>query len=353
MTNIKTISRSRIVYHIIFWIFAFVFWLFTMFVASNFKNVLRLEPILMTIVFNLCFAFAVYSNLYVLLPYLFKRQRFFSYVISLLSVVSISAFIINFLLVYPLNNFVKGERFFEEITFVVWFNFAFFTMIYVGITSFLSLMREWFVFQKVSDQFKDIEREKLEAELKALKSQINPHFLFNTLNNLYSLTLDKSDKAPGMVLQLSDMMRYILYECNERFVLLEKELGFVKNYLDLQKIRLDETIPVNLEVRGNTGEHKVAPLLFEPLIENAFKHGAYGKNNHGFVNILFNFEQKDQLSLFIENRFHDDWQSKDSDNGIGIKNVMRRLELIYPNKHDIEINKEGDLFRVNLKIDMS
>jgi len=353
MKNIKTVSKSRIVYHSIFWVFAFTFWLFTMFVASNFKNVLKLEPVLMTLVFNLCFAFAVYSNLYLLLPYLFKRQKFLLYVISLLGIVSICAFVIDFLLVYPLNSFVKGENFFEDITFVVWFNFAFFTLIYVGITSFLSLMREWFVLQKVSDQFKDIEREKLEAELKALKSQINPHFLFNTLNNLYSLTLDKSDKAPGMVLQLSDLMRYILYECNERYVLLEKELGFVKNYLDLQKIRFDDAIPVKLEVKGSAGQHQVAPLLFEPLIENAFKHGAYAKNNHGFVNILFNFEENNKLELCIENRYQEDWQSRNSDNGIGIKNVMRRLELIYPDKHQLEIRKEGDLFRVNLMIDMS
>lgn len=354
MDKIKNISRSRIVYHIIFWIVAFIFWLFTMFVASNFKNVLKLEPVLMTLVFNLCFASAVYLNLYLLLPYLFKKHRFFLYFISLIGLVSLSAFVIDFLLVYPLNSFVKGEQFFEELTFVVWFNFAFFTLIYVGVTSFLSLMREWFVLQKVSIQFKDIEREKLEAELKALKAQINPHFLFNTLNNIYSLTLDKSDKAPNLVLKLSDLMRYILYECNDRYVLVEKELDFIRNYLDLQRIRLDEAIPVRMEVKGVANRSKIAPLLFEPLIENAFKHGAYGRNNDGFVNILFNFEIKNKIELFIENSFDAKWDKKNGEAaGIGIKNVIRRLELLYPEKHQLEISENDKLFRVSLQIDLS
>jgi LytS/YehU family sensor histidine kinase len=256
--------------------------------------------------------------------------------------------------VYPLNSFVQGEKYFEELTFMVWVNFAFFTLIYVGITTFLSMTRELILLQKISSKFQSIEREKLEAELKALKSQINPHFLFNTLNNLYSLTLDKSDKAPNLVLKLSDMMRYILYECNDRYVFVDKELDFIKNYLELQRIRLDEAIPVSINVKGSASQNKIAPLLFEPLIENAFKHGAYGKKNNGFVNILFNFEEKDKMELLIENRFDNKWQNEvEERKGIGIKNVTRRLELLYPDKHDLKISRQDDLFKVVLQIDLS
>jgi LytS/YehU family sensor histidine kinase len=333
---------------------ATVFWLLTMFVASNFKNILKIEPILMTLVFNLCFAVAVYINLLILIPFLFKKQQFFLYVLSLLLVISIAAFFIDFLLVYPLNNFVEGEKYFEELSVVVWVNFAIFTLIYVGVTTIFSLMREWFVLQKVTTKFQDIEREKLEAELKALKAQINPHFLFNTLNNLYSLTLDKSDKAPGLVLKLSDMMRYILYECNDKYVFVDKELDFIRSYLELQKIRLDDAIPVSINVKGSASQNKIAPLLFEPLIENAFKHGAYGKNNNGFVDILFNFEERDKMELSIENRFDIKWQDEDrKEKGIGIKNVTRRLELLYPDKYDLNISKQEDLFKVKLQIDLS
>lgn len=354
MINIKRTFRSRIAYHMLFWVLAFTFWLFTMFVASNFKNILKLEPVLMTIVFNLCFAAAVYFNLLVLIPTLFKKQKFFLYTVSLLICISLSAFLIDFLLVYPLGQFVQGDQYFGKLTFVVWFNFAFFTFIYVGVTSFLSLMREWFVLQKISFQLQDIEREKLEAELKALKAQINPHFLFNTLNNIYSLTLDKSDKAPNLVLKLSDLMRYILYECNDRYVLLDKELEFIKNYLELQKIRLDDSVPVKMEVKGSADRSMIAPLLFEPLIENAFKHGAYGRNNDGFVNILFNFEDKNQIELSIENRSVQGWNKENEKNsGIGIKNVIRRLELLYPDKHQLKIEDENNLYKVTLQIDLS
>ncbi len=190
--------------------------------------------------------------------------------------------------------------------------------------------------------------------MKALKAQINPHFLFNTLNNIYSLTLDKSDKAPNLVLKLSDLMRYILYDCNDRYVLLEKELEFVTNYLELQKIRLDDSIPVKMEVKGSAARSKIAPLLFEPLIENAFKHGAYGRNNNGFVNILFNFEDKNQIELSIENRSERMWnKEREKNSGIGIKNVIRRLELLYPEKHRLEIKDEDNLFKVILQIDLS
>lgn len=354
MTNIKKISHSKLVYHILFWVVAFTFWLFTMFVANNFENIIKLEPVLMTLVFNLCFAVAVYFNLFVLIPALFKRQRFFLYSAALLGTISLAAFFIDFLLVYPLGSFVKGEEYFEELTFVVWFNFAFFTFIYVGVTSFLSLMREWFVLQEISFRVRDIEREKLEAELKALKAQINPHFLFNTLNNIYSLTLDKSDKAPNLVLKLSDLMRYILYDCNDRYVLLEKEIEFINNYLELQRIRLDEKVPVSMVIKGSANRSEIAPLLFEPLIENAFKHGAYGRNIDGFVNILFNFEEKDQIEMQIENRSEESWiKEKEKNSGIGIKNVIRRLELLYPDKHDLKITEVDNLFKVYLRIDLS
>jgi len=350
----KTISRSKIIYHIIFWVVAFTLWLFTMFVASNFKNILQFEPVFMTLVFNCCFAAAVYLNLFVLKPLLFRKRRFFSYILSIIGAVSVTGIVIDFLLVYPLNSFVDGEKIFQEMSFMAWFNFAFFALVYVGVTTFLSLMREWFVLQQVNEKFNDVEREKLEAELKALKTQINPHFLFNTLNNLYSLTLDKSDKASDLVLRLSDLMRYILYECNDRFVSIAKELDFIHNYLELQKIRLGDTVKVRMEITGQVGEYKIAPLLFEPIIENAFKHGSLARNNDGFVNILFNFEKKGELELIVENRYNKEWPiNEENDKGIGVSNVIRRLELLYPDRHQFKVDEFGDLYRVIMSIKIS
>tara|TARA_R110001583_G_scaffold99787_1_gene245283 strand:+ start:14911 stop:15888 length:978 start_codon:yes stop_codon:yes gene_type:complete len=325
-----------------------------MFLASNFKNVLTFETISLAIAFNLCFASAVYINLRVLIPTLFKKKSFFLFFLALFITVGLSALLIQFILIYPLNSFVIEDDGFKSFVFSDWFNFFFFSFIYVGVTSIFSLTREWFILQRISNQLKDIEKEKLEAELKVLKTQIKPHFLFNSLNNIYSLALDKSDDTANVVLQLSDLMRYILYDCNEKLVDINKELDFSRNYINLHKIRLDENTPINFIVNGHFDGHKIAPLLFEPLIENAFKHGVYGKSYDSFINIIFNFDENDQMELIIENSYDPNWNnSKKGSGGIGIKNVIRRLELIYPQKHKIDIDKGEKVFKITLTIGLS
>ncbi|WP_164977387.1 sensor histidine kinase [Ancylomarina salipaludis] len=354
MTTPILMTRSKNIYHITFWFVSVFIWLFTMFVASDFKNVLTFKTITVTIAFNLCFALAVYTNLRFLLPVFFKKKSFFLFFTFLFISAGLSAFLIQFLLIYPLNSFVLEEDGFKSFLFSEWFGFFIFSLVYVGITSIFSLTREWFILQKISSQLKDIEKEKLEAELKVLKTQIKPHFLFNSLNNIYSLALDKSDDTATVVLQLSDLMRYILYDCNEKLVDINKELDFTRNYISLHKIRLDETTPINFIVNGHFDGHKIAPLLFEPFIENAFKHGLYGKELDSFINITFNFDENDQMELVIENSYDPNWDhSKKKNGGIGIQNVIRRLELIYPNKHKLSIDKDEKTFKVSLNIELS
>ena len=347
-------SRSKNIYHYIFWLVSVSFWLLTMFLASNFKNVLTFETISLAIAFNLCFASAVYINLRVLIPVLFKKKSFFLFFLALFITVGLSALLIQFLLIYPLNSFVLKDDGFKSFIFSEWFGFFSFSFIYVGITSIFSLTREWFILQRISSQLKDIEKENLEAELKVLKTQIKPHFLFNSLNNIYALALDKSDDTADVVLQLSDLMRYILYDCNEKLVDINKELDFTRNYINLHKIRLDKNTPVNFILNGHFDGHKIAPLLFEPFIENAFKHGVYGKNSDSFINIIFNFDENDQMELIIENSYDPNWNnSKKGSGGIGIQNVIRRLELIYPQKHKIDIDKGEKVFKITLTIGLS
>lgn len=353
MGPLKGILNIRFLQHILFWSVALVFWLLTMWVGSSFKDVIEFEPILMTLIFNACFAVGVYGNLYVILPLFFKRRKFFLYFFFLILLMSGISVFIDFLLVYPLKSFVRDEEYFSQLSFFVWGNFFIILAIYVGITTSISMIREWFQLQKLSMKIKDVEKDKLEAELKALKAQINPHFLFNSLNNIYSLTLDHSDKAPALVLKLSDMMRYILYECNDRFVLLDKEMEFIRNYLDLQRIRLDEAIPVRMETKGEAGNQMIAPLLFEPLIENAFKHGLGNRNSNAFVNIIFNFERYGYLDLLIENSKQPEIGPEgNGQNGIGIRNVIRRLELLYPGKHELNIEESKDRFKLLLNIEL-
>lgn len=354
MSTPLLMTRSKNIYHIIFWLVSVFLWLSSLFWASEFKNVLNFRTISLAVVFNLCFAAAVYTNLRFLLPVFFKKKSFFLYFTLLLITVGLSALLIQFLLIYPLNSFVLEKDGFKSFVFAEWLGFFIFSFIYVGVTTIISVTREWFILKKISSQLKDIEKEKLEAELKVLKTQIKPHFLFNSLNNIYSLALDKSDDTATVVLQLSDLMRYILYDCNEEFVDINKELDFTRNYISLHKIRLDETTPINFIVNGHFDGHKIAPLLFEPFIENAFKHGLYGKGLDSFINITFNFDENEQMELVIENSYDPNWdQTKKKNGGIGIQNVIRRLELIYPQKHKLAIDKDDKTFKITLNIELS
>jgi len=354
MSNFFEVHKIRVIQHLVFWLFASFFWLFTMFVGSNFKTIFKIEPFIITFIFNACFSVAVYVNLYILIPYFLKLRKFFLYGINLILISCIVALFIDIVMVYPLQSFVKDEGMFSGLSYWVLFNFAFITIMYVGVTTFFSFVREWFILQKISSKLQTVENERLEAELKALKTQINPHFLFNTLNSIYSLALYKSDKTPDTILQLSDMMRYILYECNERYVLLEKELYFIRNYINLQRIRLNENVPVTLEIKGEVNNQLIAPLLLEPIIENAFKHGMKGKSSDSFINIIINLDSQKQILFEVINSYNKDWKEQDKENkGIGVKNVLRRLELLYPERHELFVEEGEDKYTVKLKLKLN
>lgn len=351
MSSFFEVYRIRVMQHLIFWFSASFFWLFTMFVGSNFKTILKIEPFIITFIFNACFAIAVYVNLYILIPYLLKLRQFILYAISLIIVALLVSLFIDLIMVFPLQSLVKDEGMFSSLSFWVLFNLAFITIMYIGVTTFFSFVREWFILQKISSKLQNVEKAKLEAELKALKTQINPHFLFNTLNSIYSLALYKSDKTPSTILQLSDMMRYILYECNERYVLLEKELYFIRNYIDLQRIRLNENVPVSLEIIGQVKEQLIAPLLLEPIIENAFKHGMKGRTSENFINITINLDSDKEIIFEVVNSYNKEWKDPERENkGIGVKNVQRRLELLYPDMHKLIVEEMDDSYRVKLKL---
>jgi len=200
---------------------------------------------------------------------------------------------------------------------------------------------------------KDLETQTMQSELRFLKSQINPHFLFNTLNNLYALTLKKSDKAPEIVIKLSEMMRYMLYECNERRVSLQKEVNYIKNYLDLERLRQGKNVDISFEVEGDIFDQNIAPLMFIPFLENSFKHGLNATISEGFVdiklfvdhqNIHFNIENSKAESLPL--------QTHKRSGGIGLVNVKRRLNIIYPNQHELIISDNPKTYAVDLKIEL-
>ncbi len=198
------------------------------------------------------------------------------------------------------------------------------------------------------DSFTRRQQEK-EAQLKLLKAQLNPHFLFNTLNNLYGLSVVKSDKLPSLMLKLSDLLRYSLYETKETFVSLEKEINYLENYISLEKIRLEEKTAISFHKSGNYTIQKIAPMLLIVFVENAFKHLST-ENNNSSVHININVTD-DKMMFICTNTIDKILPIKNMEkgkSGIGLHNAKKRLQLMYPEKHQLSITKENNTYTVEL-----
>ena len=209
----------------------------------------------------------------------------------------------------------------------------------------IKLLKYWYANQQAQQI---LSKEKLEAELKFLKTQIHPHFLFNTLNNLYALTLKKSDKAPEMVLKLSELINYMLYECKDNEVALSKEVKFIKNYVDIEKMRYGDKLDIDIRVTGEVADRKIAPLVLLPFVENAFKHGASENLQQSWVKVTID-SHSDHLVMKVENSKAGE-NGHNGNEGIGIQNVKRRLALLYPEKHELKIINGEETFLVVLSI---
>jgi two-component system, LytTR family, sensor kinase len=254
--------------------------------------------------------------------------------------------VIVYYMTYPI--FFPGQKPSYAFLQINWFyNF---TNIYlvVGVVSVIKLSKISFEQQRNA---RELDQEKTEAELKFLKSQIHPHFLFNTLNNLYALTLDKSDKAPEVVLKLSDLLNYMLYECNEPYMLVTKEIILLENYLSLERIRYGEQLDLSFQVTGEIIGKRLAPMLLLPFVENAFKHGVSKVRKDAGVSILLDCSEN-ILSFLVRNScaMLPDHDLAGYTEGIGLKNVKRRLELLYPEKHKLELEQTDKEFSIQLMI---
>lgn len=201
---------------------------------------------------------------------------------------------------------------------------------------------------KLQSRYKQTEKEKLAAELAYLKSQINPHFLFNTLNSIYSLALKKSDDTANAIVKLSGMMRYNITDAQNDFIAIAKEIEYISSYIELQKIRIGKTAAVKLEINGNQNDLEIAPLLLIPFIENAFKYGVNPEKDSAIlikINILI-----DSIELTVENKIVPVSLMDLSNTGTGIDNVKKRLALIYAGNYDLNIKQTANDYQVNFKI---
>lgn len=216
----------------------------------------------------------------------------------------------------------------------------------IALSSAIRITGEWFKNERIKEE---MEAEKLYSDLAFLKSQINPHFLFNTLNNICSLARKKSDDTENAIIKLSQIMRYMLQDSKDEKVCLEKEVEYLESYIELQQMRLSEQIKTSFTVEGDPTLYMIQPLLLIPFVENAFKHGVsyYEVSNIEITLVLR--ENRLEFSVFNHKVKHKD-EAIEPGSGIGLENVTRRLELLYPHAHELKIKDDGEHYRVDLSI---
>jgi len=343
-TNITTRVRALLDedknLHIIFWL---LLYLFLVIIDYNEEFIYTLVKELINVIF---FAAIVYINLLYIIPNYLSNKSIFTYII----VLAVTAAILTPLKTLALYLISSGDTQLQN-NILSSMAYLFLSSLFIGASSTIyHIMRDWLTQQQ---EKKELQNKTLQSELKFLKSQINPHFLFNTLNSLYALTLKKSDQAPEIVLKLSEMMRYMLYECNEKEVPLVKELNYIKNYLELEKIRHGTKCQIEFDVKGSSENKYIAPLMFIPFIENSFKHGLNNTLDKAYVDIKIDIIN-DELKMQIENsKVHDvPTQYNKRSGGIGLVNIRRRLELLYPGKYLLDIDDNPNKYLVNLSIQL-
>jgi len=281
------------------------------------------------------------ANRLLLIPYLLEKKRFGLYVASLIAVILFYTVGIS-----HYNGFIHGVLFHDEpieTSSGFWDNFVYALCCSV-IASMLYITQKWSVQE---EQVKNIQINQLQTELKYLRSQINPHFLFNGLNTVYGYIDMGNRRARDMMVQFSDLLRYNLYEADVEMIELEKEVKYLQNYVSLQKARSNDNMQVTLNVNYQNGGVKVAPLIFMAFVENAFKHVSRGDNAINSIIIGLN-EEAGRIDFTCDNSYDD--EAEPAAGGIGMNNAVRRLELLYKDRYQLDIKKEENIFQVHLTL---
>ncbi len=345
----KAILHNRIAQHVFFWCFYLL--IYTGNYVQNDNYLAGLVTTLLYLPIHITFT---YSQLYLFIPRLLLKKKITAYIIVTLLVTHLLYFV-NYVfycfVIYPVM-FKKTCHFFSWNS--LWtLNplepktvFSFF-MIF-GIAASVKLLKKWYY---ENNRNQTIAKEKLSIELEMLKAQVHPHFLFNTLNNLYSLTLTKSDKAPLTVSHLADLLRYMLYECNEKEVPLEKEVEMLRKYVELEKLRYGARLDVSFSCSGNILGLKIAPLILLPFVDNSFKHGVSEEIDQCWINLQMHAQGNTFTFILSNSRSHDALSYKPG--GIGLQNIKKRLELIYRGNYNMIINEEAEMYSIKLQVGLS
>lgn len=321
MSKFHSYLGNRVVQNIVFWLILFLVLMAT--IQAD-------DRIVVSIYIILLLSPAAYINNLVLLPFLKKNLPVF------LILFFLNTAIFTVISVWIISTFSGNE-----IKPYMFINFFGILILAMAFASAIKLAK---------DSFARRQQDK-EAELKLLKAQLNPHFLFNTLNNLYGLSVVKSEKLPALMLKLSDLLRYSLYETKDTLVALQKEITYLENYIALEKIRLEDQTDILFEKTGNLSSKTIAPMLLIVFIENAFKHLGNLKNDQSHVKIKLNIEDT-SLKFECQNTYDKNYTNslEKKSGGIGLKNVRKRLELLYPKNHQLIVANDNLFYNVVLKL---
>lgn len=340
--KLREIIRNRFLQHLIFWGASFVI-LLRLFA---YEEQLYASDYIYTFLFHLSLLFVVYINLRLLVPQFLEKSRYITFIISLIGLFWIGI-LLNELTFDRLSDWLFPDYYF--ISYYTYFEIGQFIGSYLIVSMLFKFSKAWFEINEKEQLINKLAKEKTEAELEGLKAQVQPHFLFNNLNSIYALAIDQDERTPDVILALSDNLRYILYECIQPKVPLSKEIEFVERFLTLQKLRLAEEQAIQWHSIGYVEHKMLAPLLFLPFLENAFKHGKASTQYPVKIQLLVE-DEKIRFSVQNQIRKKDD-NLPQNEGGIGLSNIKKRLAILYPEKHELKIQEDNNNnFIVHLSI---
>jgi sensor histidine kinase YesM len=353
--------KFRIARHIAFWLILFLGQASVSLIVPSFLNRYNNERLYEATYGQLLYLpsqlFIVYTLLYFVIPRFILKGKYkltFFWIIIICLVTGFIASLCYWFLADYFASFLFGRRnFLEPKPFSGYISVGFInglkaSLIVAGCATSIKLLKHWY---EKEHRNSVLQKEKLNAELQSLKAQLHPHFLFNTLNNIYSITQNSSPLASEMLVKLSDLLRYILYECDQPQVRLSKEIKLLKDYIELEKIRYTQNLDLDISLPENTNSYVIAPLLLLPLVENCFKHGSSKLLEQPWIKI--EAELKENI-LYIKmiNAKPVSESTEEIHYGIGLNNVQKRLNLLYPDKYEFKIISEQEIFIVNLKLEL-
>jgi len=282
---------------------------------------------------------------YYLLPSFFYKKKYLHFLIGLLSIL---------LFIYFIEEFVMEKIFFNNNRRGQIISNVFYTLLDIipTIFVFVGFKFAWDANKKQA-QVEQLQYSIQESELRFLKSQINPHFLFNNLNNLYSYAIENSPKTPSIILELSSVLRYMLYDCKDKFVLLSKEIEHLKHFTALNELQIEERGKVTFRASNLPNNFVIAPLILMMFIENAFKHSTASQSDNLSIDVHVDVTDEGLLHFKCSNSFLQNANNQSLSKGIGLINVKKRLEILYPdNKHSLQINNTGHFYQINLTLQL-